>query len=145
MPPAHLAASGWRLIISLGGVQVAHSDLRPTYASTVPPEPVATDIGPIASGGSVSLDAVDVIIARIDDDRAGRFLSVVANRPAIVFRIDLADVDGGDREFLIWQRPIELRRLGDAHAVLCHATGAEQKRSAVEKPRPRPKHGCPVP
>jgi len=25
-----LAASGWRLIISLGGVQVAHSPLRPT-------------------------------------------------------------------------------------------------------------------
>src|SRR3954447_18013199 len=54
---------------------------------TVPPESVATDIGAISSGGSVA-HTVDVVIARIDDDRAGRFLSVVANRPAIVFRID---------------------------------------------------------
>src|SRR5215211_2851310 len=37
MPRAHFAASGWRLIISLGGVQIAHSDLRPTYASMAEP------------------------------------------------------------------------------------------------------------
>ena len=30
MPPAYLAASGWRWIISGGGVQIGHSDLRPT-------------------------------------------------------------------------------------------------------------------
>src|SRR5215217_8964146 len=46
----------------------------PDIRVTVPPEPVATDIGAIASGGSVALDAVDVVVARIDDDRAGRFL-----------------------------------------------------------------------
>src|SRR5918993_3706545 len=53
----------------------------PDIRVTAPPEPVATDIGAIASGGSVALDAVDVIIGGIHDDRAGRFLSVVANRP----------------------------------------------------------------
>src|SRR4051812_1527412 len=58
----------------------------PDIRVTAPPEPVATDVGAIASGGSVDLDTVDVVITGIDDDRAGRFLSVVANRPAIVFR-----------------------------------------------------------
>src|SRR5215211_6873477 len=29
---------------------------------TIPPEPVATEIGAIASGGSVALDTVDVVI-----------------------------------------------------------------------------------
>src|SRR5829696_857980 len=74
--------------------------LAPDIRVAVPPEPVATDIGAVASGGSVALDAVDVVIAGIDDDRAGPFLAVVANRPAMVFRIDLADVDRGNREFL---------------------------------------------
>src|SRR4051794_26761318 len=64
----------------------------PDIRVPVPPEPIATDIGAVANGGSVALDTVDVVIAGIDDDRSGHFLGVVANRPAIVLRIDLGDI-----------------------------------------------------
>ena len=123
--------------------------LAPDIGVTAPQEPVAADIGAIAGGVSVAFDAVNVVIAGIDDNRTGRFLGVVAHCPAIIFRIDLADIDRRDREFLVGHRPVDLRRLGEAHAVGCRATGqpqraetdgrAEQKRPAVEKPRPKPK------
>ncbi len=70
MPRANLAASGWRLIISLGGVHVAHSDFaRHRRRRSTRSRPA--DIGAVPRGGSAFLDPVDVVVLRIDDDRAG--------------------------------------------------------------------------
>ena len=133
----------------MGGVQIGPFGLAPDISLAAPQEPCAADIGAVAGGVSVAFDAVDVVIAGIDDDRAGRFLGVVAHGLAKIFRIDLADIDRRDREFLVGRRPVDLRRLGEDHGVGRRATGqpqraetdgrAEQKRPAVEKPRPKPR------
>ena len=84
--------------------------LAPDVSLAGPQEALTGDISAIAGGVSVVFDAVNIVIGRIDDDRAGRFTGVVAHGPAIIFRIDLADVDRWYREFLVGHGPVELRR-----------------------------------
>src|SRR5271165_4620692 len=128
--------------------------LAPDVSVTAPQELRAADIGAIAGGVSVAFDAVKIVVAGIDDNRAGRFIAVVAHYLAKIFRIDLADIDRRDRKFLVGDRPVDLRRLGAEQVVGRVATGqpqraetdgrAEQKRPTVEKPRPKPGESSPV-
>ena len=114
MPAAYFLASGWRAIISLGGVHTGPFGLAPDIGVAAPQEAGAADVGAVAGGVAVAFDAVDVMVVRIDDDRARRLLGLVAHGGPKIFRVHPADVGGRDREALARHRRVELGRRGVA-------------------------------
>ena len=113
----------------------------------MPQETLAADIGAVAGSVSLALDAIDIKIGGIDDDRAGRLPGFVAHFPAVIFLVDEGDIGGGNREFVVGHGPVEFLRLGQAHPIASRAAGqpehaetgggAGEKRPAAETAGPQ--------